>query len=97
MLTPVRDRVVARPLPPKEAEEAHQPSLIIGASDDIKRAEVLAVGSGHLSQNGLIMPLEIKVGQVVLYKKGTGHLCWSYKTQHVILREFEILGVETSS
>lgn len=90
-IVPIRDRVVARVLPSQDRSEG---GIIIpdGAGAELSKAEVVSVGSGALTSDGSSVPMEIKVGHTILYKKGTG-IEIPDSDKSVILRESEILGV----
>ena len=71
-LQPLDDRVVVRPV---DAEETTASGLVIPdtAKEKPQQGEVLAVGPGARSQNtGEIIPLDIKVGDRVVYSKYGG-------------------------
>jgi chaperonin GroES len=71
-LHPLDDRIVVRP---NEAEEKTASGLVIPdtAKEKPQQGEVLAVGPGRRSDtSGEIIPLDIKVGDTVLYSKYGG-------------------------
>ncbi|MGI8683594.1 MAG: co-chaperone GroES [Acidimicrobiales bacterium] len=71
-LHPLDDRIVVRPV---EAEEKTASGLVIPdtAKEKPQQGEVLAVGPGARSQNtGEIIPIDIKVGDRVVYSKYGG-------------------------
>ena len=71
-LQPLEDRIVVRP---GEAEETTVSGLVIPdtAKEKPQQGEVLAVGPGKRAENtGEIIPLDIKVGDTVLYSKYGG-------------------------
>jgi len=71
-LQPLDDRIVVRPV---EAEETTASGLVIPdtAKEKPQQGEVLAVGPGARSQNtGEIIPLDLKVGDRVVYSKYGG-------------------------
>src|SRR4051812_14053707 len=71
-LQPLEDRIVVRP---GEAEETTASGLVIPdtAKEKPQQGEVLAVGPGKRAENtGEIIPLDIKVGDTVLYSKYGG-------------------------
>ena len=71
-LQPLDDRVVVRPV---ESEETTASGLVIPdtAKEKPQQGEVLAVGPGARSQNtGEIIPIDIKVGDKVVYSKYGG-------------------------
>src|SRR5436853_5531403 len=71
-LQPLEDRIVVRP---SDAEETTASGLVIPdtAKEKPQQGEVLAVGPGKRAENtGEIIPLDIKVGDTVLYSKYGG-------------------------
>lgn len=71
-LKPLDDRIVVRPL---EAEETTASGLVIPdtAKEKPQQGEVLAVGPGRRADNtGELIPLDISVGETVVYSKYGG-------------------------
>ena len=71
-LQPLEDRIIVRP---GEAEETTVSGLVIPdtAKEKPQQGEVLAVGPGRRSeQTGEIIPLDVKVGDTVVYSKYGG-------------------------
>ena len=71
-LKPLEDRIVVRP---NESEEKTASGLVIPdtAKEKPQQGEVLAVGPGRRSeQSGEIIPLDVKVGDTVVYSKYGG-------------------------
>lgn len=95
-LTPIRDRLIVQPV---EADpKTHSPSKFIvstAAIDKMKRGRVVAAGEGFLSPAGVPVALSTKIGDVVVYDDGAGRPIYSYGKQYVILREQEVLAIES--
>jgi chaperonin GroES len=71
-LRPLEDRIVVRP---NEAEETTISGIVIPdtAKEKPQQGEVLAVGPGRRSdQSGELIPLDVKVGDTVVYSKYGG-------------------------
>jgi chaperonin GroES len=71
-LQPLEDRIVVRP---GQAEETTVSGLVIPdtAKEKPQQGEVLAVGAGRRSdQTGELIPVDVSVGDVVLYSKYGG-------------------------
>ena len=71
-LQPLDDRIVVRPV---ESEETTASGLVIPdtAKEKPQQGEVLAVGPGRRAENtGEVIPLDIKVGDRVVYSKYGG-------------------------
>ncbi|MBL9089458.1 MAG: co-chaperone GroES [Planctomycetia bacterium] len=91
-IKPLDDRIVVRSL---EAEEKTAGGILLPdtAKEKPQKAKVLAVGAGRLNDEGKRLPLDVKVGDVVLYGKYSGtDVKWNGE-EVKILRESEILAV----
>lgn len=91
-LRPLYDRVVVRRIEPKEEVRG---GIIIPdvAREKPMLAEVVAVGTGRVLENGKVLPLDVQPGQKVLIGKYAGSEVKIDGVEYVILREDEILGV----
>ena len=63
------------------------------AAEKPTRGEVLAVGTGKVLDNGQIRPLQLKVGDVVLFGKYAGNEIKLDGEEIVVMREEDIMGV----
>ena len=89
---PLHDRVVVRRL---EEETKTAGGIIIPDSAKEKPAEgeVIAVGSGARAENGTITPLDVKVGDRVLFGKWSGTEVKIDGTEYLIMKESDIMGI----
>ena len=89
---PLHDRVLVRRV---EAEEKTAGGIIIPDSAKEKPAEgeIVAVGSGARSEDGKIHPLDVKVGDRVLFGKWSGTEVKVGGEDLLIMKETDILGV----
>ena len=89
---PLHDRVLVRRL---EAEEKTPGGIIIPdtAKEKPIEGEVLAVGPGARDETGRIQPLDVKVGDRVLFGKWSGTEVLIGGEDRVIMKESDILGV----
>jgi chaperonin GroES len=89
---PLRDRVLVRRL---EEAEAKVGGIIIPdtAKEKPQQAEVMAVGSGRILENGTQVPLAVKAGDKVLLGKWSGTDVTIDGAEYLILKEDEILGI----
>jgi chaperonin GroES len=90
-IRPLHDRVAIKPI----AQEDKTPGGIIipdTAKEKPMRGEVIAVGSGIKSENGVIA-LEVKVGDVVLFGKWGGTEIKFNGHDLVIMKESDILAI----
>jgi chaperonin GroES len=90
-LTPLHDRVVVRRIEEKESVKG---GIIIpdSAKEKQQEGEVIAVGSGKRGENGQLLPLDVKVGDRVLFGKYGGTEIKIEEEELLILREEEILA-----
>ena len=89
---PLHDRVLVRRI---EAEEKTPGGIIIPdtAKEKPVEGEVLSVGAGARDENGRIVPLDVKVGDRVLFGKWAGTDVIIDGEDRLILKEAHILGV----
>ncbi|NJK89174.1 MAG: co-chaperone GroES [Myxococcales bacterium] len=89
---PLHDRLLVKRV---QAEEKSKGGIIIPDSAKEKpiEGEVIAVGNGKLLEDGKVRPVEVKVGEKVLFGKYSGTEIKIEGEEHIILREDEILGV----
>ena len=91
-IKPLDDRIVVRAL---EAEEKTAGGILLPdtAKEKPQKGKVLAVGAGRLTDDGRRLPLDVKVGDVVLHGKYAGtDVKWNNE-ELKILRENEIHGI----
>jgi len=96
-IRPLHDRVVVKRL---EEEEQVRGGIIIPdtAKEKPQQGEVVAVGNGKILENGTKIPLDVKVGDRVLFGKYAGTEVRIDDEEYLIMREDEILAViETAS
>ena len=91
-IQPLGDRILVRLL----EEEDKSPGGIIlpdSAKEKPQEAKVVAVGKGRLLEDGTVRPLEIKVGDTVLFAKYSGSEITHEEKEFMILREDDVLAV----
>jgi chaperonin GroES len=92
-LQPLEDRIIVKP---GEAEETTVSGLVIPdtAKEKPQQGEVLAVGPGRRSeQTGEIIPLDVKVGDTVVYSKYGGTEISDGGADVLILNGRDILAI----
>ena len=89
-ITPLHDRVVVKRLEEKETAKG---GIIIPdtAKEKPQEGEVMAVGAGKI-EKGQRVPLDVKVGDRILFGKYTGSDITVDDQEYLILREEEILA-----
>jgi chaperonin GroES len=91
-LQPLDDRIVVRP---SEAEEKTASGLVIPdtAKEKPQQGEVLAVGPGRRTENtGELIPLDVAVGDIVVYSKYGGTEITSGGEDLLILNARDVLA-----
>lgn len=89
---PLHDRIVVRRI---EADERTSGGIIIPdtAKEKPQEGEVLAVGPGARADNGRIQPLDVKVGDRVLFGKWSGTEIKVGGEDLLIMKEADIMGI----
>jgi chaperonin GroES len=89
---PLYDRVLVSR---STEEEKTKGGIIIPDSAKEKpiQGEIIAVGQGRIAENGEVRPLQVKVGDKVLFGKYAGTDIKLEGEDYLILREDDILGV----
>ncbi len=90
-LQPLADRVVVKPLP---KEEVTKSGIVLPDTAKEKPMEgtVIAAGPGNKNEDGKIIPLDVKVGDIVVYAKYAGTEIKEDGEELIILRESDILA-----
>lgn len=91
-IRPLHDRVVVRRL---EEESTTTGGIVLpdSASEKPSRGEVLAAGPGKVLENGDTRPLDVKVGDKVIFGQYGGSTVKIDREELLILSESEIFGV----
>ncbi|MGB8952734.1 MAG: co-chaperone GroES [Candidatus Aminicenantales bacterium] len=90
-INPLYDRVLLKRM---EEQEVKRGGIIIPdtAKEKPQEAEVIAVGKGKVTDDGKVIPLEVKKGDKVLIGKYSGTEVTIEGVEHLIVREEEILA-----
>lgn len=91
-IIPLGDRVLVKPLEEKEVKKGN---IIIPdtAKEKPQQGEVIAVGKGKVTEDGKVLPMEVKVGDKVLYGKYSGTEIKIEGQEYLILHQDDILGI----
>jgi chaperonin GroES len=94
-IKPLSDRVLLKRV---EVKEELRGGIIIPdtAKEKPQEAEVVAVGDGKLDDDGKRIPMNVKMGDIVLIGKYTGQDIKVNDIEHTIVREEEILAIVVS-
>jgi len=91
-IQPLGDRLIIKAV---EAKEVKKSGIIIPetAKEKPQEGEVMAVGKGKLTEEGKLIPMEVKTGDIVLYGKYSGTEIKINDEEYLIMREEDVLGI----
>ena len=91
--TPLDDRLVVQPVAKanKTAGGIYIPDSVVETAPN--RGTVLAVGRGHKSPKGRLRPMDVKVGDEILFSEFSGSQMILLDENVLILREQDVLGI----
>jgi len=91
-IQPLQDRVLVKPL---ETGEMKKGGIIIPdtAKEKPQEAEVIAIGPGRISDDGKLIPVNVKVGDKILFGKYSGTEVTVDGAEYLFMRESDILAV----
>ena len=89
---PLHDRLIVKRIEEKETVKG---GIIIpdSAKEKPQEGEVIAAGNGKKTEEGKIIPLDVKAGDRILFGKYSGTEIKVDNNEYLILREDEVLGV----
>ena len=90
-IKPLADRVVVKPI---ERETMSKGGIVLPdtAKEKPQEGKIIAVGDGKISDDGKRIPLDVKVGDIVIYSKYGGTEIKIDGEELMILRESDILA-----
>jgi chaperonin GroES len=91
-IKPLADRVLIKP---KEREETTRSGIVLPdtAKEKPQEGTIVAAGPGRVLDDGTRVPLDVKVGDSVLYAKYAGTEYKIDNVEHLIVKETDILAV----
>ena len=91
-LRPMQDRIIVKRV---EEETVTAGGIYIPetAKEKPMKGEIVAVGNGKKTEDGKVIPLDVKVGEKVLFGKYSGTEIKIEGEEFLIMREDDILGV----
>ena len=92
---PLHDRVLVRRL---DTEEKTAGGIIIPdtAQEKPQEGQIVAVGNGTKSEDGKVTPLDLKIGDIVLFGKWSGTEVKIDGKEYSIMKESDIMGIATA-
>lgn len=91
-IRPLHDRIIVKRL---DEEKKTASGIVIpdSAAEKPDQGEVLAVGSGRRSDNGVLIPLDVHAGDRVLFDKHSGQTVRVQGDELLVMREEDIMGI----
>ena len=91
-IRPLHDRIIVERL---EEETTTASGIIIpdSAKEKPMQGDVIAVGKGKKTEDGKVLPLDVKVGDKVLFGKYSGTEIKIEGKEYLMMREDDVLGV----
>lgn len=91
-IRPLADRIMVQP---EEAESKTAGGIVIPDTNKEKpmRGKVVATGNGKYEDNGNLRPLQVKVGDKVLYGKYAGTNVELDGAEFLVMREEDVMGI----
>jgi chaperonin GroES len=91
-IRPLHDRVIVKRL---EEERKTASGIVIpdSAAEKPDQGEVMAIGNGRILDDGKLRPLDIKVGDTILFGKYSGQTVRVKDDELLVMREEDIMGV----
>ena len=93
-IRPLHDRVIVKRI----EEERKTPGGIVipeNAAEKPDQGEVLAIGTGKVLDDGKVRPLDVKIGDRVIFGKYSGSTVKMDGNELLVMREEDIMGVVT--
>jgi len=89
---PLGERILVEVL---EAKEKTKGGIVLpdSAKEKPQEAKVISVGKGKISEDGKVVPLELKAGDKILFGKYTGTEITVDENEYLILKEEDVLAV----
>jgi len=91
-IRPLHDRVIVKRL---DQERKTASGIVIpdNAAEKPDQGEIIAVGPGKRDDNGKIVPLDVKVGDKVMFGKYSGQTVKVEGEELLVMREEDLMGV----
>jgi len=94
-LRPLYDRILVERV---ELEETTKGGIILpdSAKEKPQQGKVIAVGEGRRTEDGKLIPLQVKEGATILFGKYSGSEVKIEGTEYLIMKEDDVLGIVES-
>jgi chaperonin GroES len=91
-IRPLHDRILVKRLD-QERNTASGIVIPVTAAEKPDQGEVMAVGAGRRSDNGVLIPLDVHAGDRVLFGKYSGHSVRVQGDELLVMREEDVMGI----
>ena len=92
MFTPLTDKILVKPAPDAEVTKSGL-HLVSSVEQQMHTGEVIAVGPGKVTANGVTVPMAVTPGDTVLFSRFAGTKFKIGDVDHRLIREEELLAV----
>lgn len=91
-IRPLHDRVVVKRI---DGESKTASGIVIpdNAAEKPDQGEVIAIGNGKILEDGKVRPLDVKVGDRILFGKYSGTTVKIDSIEYLVMREDDIMGI----
>lgn len=91
-IRPLHDRIIVKRL---EEERKTASGIVIPdtAAEKPDQGEVLAIGKGKITEDGKVRPLDVEVGDRILFGKYSGQTVKVHGDELLVMREEDVMGV----
>ncbi len=91
-IRPLHDRIIVKRL---EEDKKTASGIVIpdSAAEKPDQGEVLAIGTGRKTEDGKIIPLQIKVGDRILFGKYSGQTVKVQGDELLVMKEDDVMGI----
>jgi chaperonin GroES len=97
MLKVLHDRILIDPIVESQTQSGLFIPATAAAQIQPNRGTVVGVGTGRMLTDGTIIPLEIKVGDIVIFPQYVGGTISDGAKQYVVLRESDIVAIDQAT
>ena len=91
MTNPIGDRIIVKPIADKNETEFGL--YIASKSDSVPKGKVVAIGPGRTTSKGVLIPIEVSVGDTIIFTDGAGIKTKINNEEVLFLREDSVLGI----
>jgi chaperonin GroES len=91
MTNPIGDRIIVKPIP--ENKETASGLFIASKSEATPKGIVVAVGPGRTTAQGVLIPMQVSVGDTIVFANGTGIKSKLDNEDVLFMTEEAVLGI----